>query len=84
MSDLTREQIKEYIKFYTRKTENYRNRMKWLRKQIQILNDKIFNYEECKLDFVNELRKRKIAELEPQAEEQEQTTADPAIEPKAA
>ena len=84
MSDLTKEQIKEYIKFYTRKTENYRNRMKWLRKQIQILNDKIFNYEECKLDFVNELRKRKIAALEPKAGEQEQTTADPAIEPKAA
>ena len=73
MSDLTNDQIKEYIKFYTRKTENYRNRMKWLRKQIKILNDKIFNYEECKLDFVNELK----------AKEQEQTTTDPAIEPKA-
>ena len=42
----------EYIIYYSRKIATYKDRLKWLRKQIKNLNDKIAIYEECKTDFM--------------------------------
>ena len=41
--------------YYNRKIETYKNRIKWLRKQISALNQKIKIYTECQEDFYNSM-----------------------------
>ena len=43
------------IFYYNRKIETYKNRIKWLRKQISALNQKIKIYTECQEDFYNSM-----------------------------
>ena len=41
--------------YYNRKIETYKNRIKWLRKQISAINQKIKIYTECQEDFYNSM-----------------------------
>ena len=41
--------------YYNRKIETYKNRIKWLRKQILAINQKIKIYTECQEDFYNSM-----------------------------
>ena len=43
------------IFYYNRKIETYKNRIKWLRKQISAINQKIKIYTECQEDFYNSM-----------------------------
>ena len=45
----------ENIFYYNRKIETYKDRIKWLRKQISALNQKIKIYTECQEDFYNSM-----------------------------
>ena len=45
----------ENIFYYNRKIETYKDRIKWLRKQILAINQKIKIYTECQEDFYNSM-----------------------------
>ena len=45
----------ENIFYYNRKIETYKDRIKWLRKQISAINQKIKIYTECQEDFYNSM-----------------------------
>ena len=49
--------------YYNRKIETYKNRIKWLRKQISAINQKIKIYTECQEDFYNSVDVRSRQKL---------------------
>ena len=72
--------------YYNRKIETYKNRIKWLRKQILALNQKIKIYTECQEDFYNSMlsktRKKSAATVNKEENKEENTEANTTEENK--
>ena len=76
----------ENIFYYNRKIETYKDRIKWLRKQILAINQKIKIYTECREDFYNSIlskaRKKSAATVNKEENKEENTEANTTEENK--
>ena len=74
------------IFYYNRKIETYKNRIKWLRKQISAINQKIKIYTECQEDFYNSMlsktRKKSAATVNKEENTEENTEVNTTEENK--
>ena len=72
--------------YYNRKIETYKNRIKWLRKQISAINQKIKIYTECQEDFYNSIlskaRKKSTATVNKEENKEENTEVNTTEENK--
>ena len=72
--------------YYNRKIETYKNRIKWLRKQISAINQKIKIYTECQEDFYNSMlsktRKKSTETVNKEENKEENTEANTTEENK--
>ena len=72
--------------YYNRKIETYKDRIKWLRKQISAINQKIKIYTECQEDFYNSMlsktRKKSAATVNKEENKEENTEANTTEENK--
>ena len=74
------------IFYYNRKIETYKDRIKWLRKQILAINQKIKIYTECREDFyksmLSKTRKKPTATANKEENKEENTEANTTEENK--
>ena len=70
----------ENIFYYNRKIETYKDRIKWLRKQILAINQKIKIYTECREDFyksmLSKTRKKPTATINKEENTEANTTEE--------
>ena len=70
----------ENIFYYNRKIETYKDRIKWLRKQILAINQKIKIYTECREDFyksmLSKTRKKPTATVNKEENTEANTTEE--------
>lgn len=72
----------ENIFYYNRKIETYKNRIKWLRKQISAINQKIKIYTECREDFYKSMLSKTRKKPTATANKEENTEANTTEENK--
>ena len=62
--------------YYNRKIETYKNRIKWLRKQILAINQKIKIYTECREDFYKSMLSKTRKKSTETVNKEENTTEE--------
>ena len=72
----------ENIFYYNRKIETYKDRIKWLRKQILAINQKIKIYTECREDFYKSMLSKTRKKPTATANKEENTEANTTEENK--
>ena len=72
----------ENIFYYNRKIETYKDRIKWLRKQITAINQKIKIYTECREDFYKSMLSKTRKKPTATANKEENTEANTTEENK--
>ena len=72
----------ENIFYYNRKIETYKDRIKWLRKQILAINQKIKIYTECREDFYKSMLSKTRKKSAATANKEENTEANTTEENK--
>ena len=70
------------IFYYNRKIETYKDRIKWLRKQILAINQKIKIYTECREDFYKSMLSKTRKKPTATANKEENTEANTTEENK--
>ena len=68
--------------YYNRKIETYKNRIKWLRKQISAINQKIKIYTECREEFYKSMLSKTRKKPTATANKEENTEANTTEENK--
>ena len=72
----------ENIFYYNRKIETYKDRIKWLRKQILAINQKIKIYTECREEFYKSMLSKTRKKPTATANKEENTEANTTEENK--